>query len=97
MYREFKAWEVLGIRVAATTGDYDSTDEWLGRYDIIIATSEKFDSLLRHGSASMPLITGQLPLGSSSPYCPPPSPDKLHETLITSAPVVNYWGGSCVL
>ena len=49
-YREFKAWEVLGLRVAATTGDYDSTDEWLGRYDIIIATSEKFDSLLRHGS-----------------------------------------------
>ncbi|NJE09458.1 DEAD/DEAH box helicase [Thermococcus sp. MAR1] len=49
-YREFKVWEALGLRVAATTGDYDSTDEWLGRYDIIIATSEKFDSLLRHGS-----------------------------------------------
>jgi len=47
-YREFKSWEALGIRVAATTGDYDSTDEWLGRYDIIVATSEKFDSLLRH-------------------------------------------------
>ncbi len=47
-YREFREWEKLGIRVAATTGDYDSTDEWLGRYDIIIATSEKFDSLLRH-------------------------------------------------
>lgn len=49
-YREFKEWEVLGLRVAATTGDYDSTDEWLGRYDIIVATAEKFDSLLRHGS-----------------------------------------------
>jgi len=49
-YREFKEWEVLGIRVAATTGDYDSTDDWLGRYDIIVATAEKFDSLLRHGS-----------------------------------------------
>ncbi|NJE05234.1 ATP-dependent DNA helicase [Thermococcus sp. M36] len=47
-YREFKEWESLGIRVAATTGDYDSTDEWLGRYDIIVATAEKFDSLLRH-------------------------------------------------
>ncbi|WP_297476938.1 ATP-dependent DNA helicase [Thermococcus sp.] len=47
-YREFKEWEKLGIRVAATTGDYDSTDEWLGRYDIIVATAEKFDSLLRH-------------------------------------------------
>ncbi|NJE43382.1 ATP-dependent DNA helicase [Thermococcus sp. GR6] len=50
-YREFKEWEVLGLRVAATTGDYDSTDEWLGRYDIIVATAEKFDSLLRHGSS----------------------------------------------
>ncbi|ASJ07598.1 ATP-dependent DNA helicase [Thermococcus pacificus] len=47
-YREFKEWESLGVRVAATTGDYDSTDEWLGRYDIIVATAEKFDSLLRH-------------------------------------------------
>ncbi|AFL95651.1 Ski-2 like helicase [Thermococcus cleftensis] len=49
-YREFKEWEKLGLRVAATTGDYDSTDEWLGRYDIIVATAEKFDSLLRHGA-----------------------------------------------
>ena len=49
-YREFKEWESLGIRVAATTGDYDSTDDWLGRYDIIVATAEKFDSLLRHGA-----------------------------------------------
>ncbi len=49
-YREFKEWEKLGLKVAATTGDYDSTDDWLGRYDIIVATAEKFDSLLRHGA-----------------------------------------------
>ncbi|WP_048159968.1 ATP-dependent DNA helicase [Thermococcus barophilus] len=49
-YREFKTWEDLGVRVAVTTGDYDSSEEWLGKYDIIIATSEKFDSLLRHKS-----------------------------------------------
>ncbi|AIF68475.1 dynein regulation protein LC7 [Palaeococcus pacificus DY20341] len=49
-YREFKEWENFGVRVAMTTGDYDSGDEWLGSYDIIIATSEKFDSLLRHKS-----------------------------------------------
>jgi len=47
-YREFRDWERIGLRVAATTGDYDSRDEWLSRYDIIVATSEKFDSLLRH-------------------------------------------------
>ncbi|AEH24478.1 ATP-dependent DNA helicase [Pyrococcus yayanosii] len=48
-YREFKVWEALGLRVAVTTGDYDRKEEWLGRYDIIVATAEKFDSLLRHG------------------------------------------------
>jgi len=36
------------IRVAISTGDYDSSDPWLGRYDIIICTNEKADSLLRH-------------------------------------------------
>ena len=49
-YREFREWEKLGLKVAATTGDYDSTEEWLGRYDIIVATAEKFDSLLRHSA-----------------------------------------------
>ncbi|NJE26775.1 ATP-dependent DNA helicase [Thermococcus sp. MV5] len=49
-YKEFKFWEKLGIKIAMTTGDYDSTESWLGKYDIIIATSEKFDSLLRHKS-----------------------------------------------
>ncbi|WP_297064765.1 ATP-dependent DNA helicase [Thermococcus sp.] len=49
-YREFKEWEKLGLKIAATTGDYDSTDEWLGKYDIIVATAEKFDSLLRHNA-----------------------------------------------
>ncbi|CAB49795.1 ATP-dependent DNA helicase [Pyrococcus abyssi] len=50
-FREFKDWERLGLKVAMATGDYDSKDEWLGKYDIIIATAEKFDSLLRHGSS----------------------------------------------
>jgi helicase len=36
------------ITVALSTGDYDGSDPWLGRYDIIIATNEKCDSLLRH-------------------------------------------------
>ncbi|AEC52769.1 ski2-like helicase [Pyrococcus sp. NA2] len=50
-YKEFKDWEEIGLKVAMATGDYDSKDEWLGKYDIIIATAEKFDSLLRHGSS----------------------------------------------
>ncbi len=36
------------LRVGVSTGDYDSSDPWLGRYDIIISTNEKADSLLRH-------------------------------------------------
>jgi helicase len=36
------------VRVGISTGDYDSSDPWLGRYDIIISTNEKADSLLRH-------------------------------------------------
>ncbi len=42
-----QAWQRIGMRVAVTTGDYDSKDEWLARYDLIIATNEKADSLLR--------------------------------------------------
>ncbi len=49
-YEELKAFEPLGIKVAISTGDYDSTGERLGRYDIIVATSEKADSLLRHSA-----------------------------------------------
>ncbi len=48
----------LGIKVAMSVGDRDSSDIWLAGYDIIIATSEKLDSLIRHG---MPWI-GQIGL-----------------------------------
>jgi len=36
------------IRIGISTGDFDSTDPWLERYDVIIMTNEKSDSLLRH-------------------------------------------------
>ncbi|UCD07374.1 MAG: DEAD/DEAH box helicase [Candidatus Aenigmatarchaeota archaeon] len=49
-YQEFKEkYEPLGIRIAISIGDLDSSDPWLANYDLIIVTSEKFDSLLRHG------------------------------------------------
>lgn len=53
-YEEFKKYTKLEkgrgqrIRIAISTGDYDSSDPRLGRYDIIICTNEKADSLLRH-------------------------------------------------
>lgn len=37
-----------GFRAAISTGDYDSSDPWLVDYDVIVATNEKADSLLRH-------------------------------------------------
>ncbi|MHA1979252.1 MAG: DEAD/DEAH box helicase [Candidatus Hodarchaeales archaeon] len=47
-YRNFKRFQDLGVRVAITSGDYDSKDHYLPRYDIIVSTNEKFDALLRH-------------------------------------------------
>ncbi|HDD46390.1 MAG TPA: DEAD/DEAH box helicase, partial [Candidatus Aenigmarchaeota archaeon] len=48
-YNDFKEkYEKLGIKVGISTGDLDSSDSWLAKYDIIIVTSEKLDSLLRH-------------------------------------------------
>lgn len=48
-YEEFKQrYEPLGISIGIATGDYDVVDPRLARYQILIATSEKVDSLLRH-------------------------------------------------
>lgn len=53
-FEEFKKYEVISkpdgerVRVGISTGDYDSADPWLERYDIIVCTNEKADSLLRH-------------------------------------------------
>ncbi|HWH09233.1 MAG TPA: DEAD/DEAH box helicase [Candidatus Thermoplasmatota archaeon] len=38
----------LGLRVALAIGDLDGEDPQLARYDIVVATSEKADALLRH-------------------------------------------------
>lgn len=55
--REFKELLASGedrkVKVAATSGDYDSEDRWLADYDVIICTNEKADSLLRHGAEWM--------------------------------------------
>lgn len=38
----------LGLKVAIATGDLDAEDPQLARYDIVVATSEKADALMRH-------------------------------------------------
>jgi len=47
-YQRFKEFSEIGVRVGISTGDLDSRDEWLVNRDIIVATSEKVDSLLRN-------------------------------------------------
>lgn len=37
-------------KVAMSVGDFDSKTPWLSDYDIIVCTTEKLDSLIRHGS-----------------------------------------------
>jgi helicase len=38
----------LGLRVALAIGDLDDEDPQLSRFDVVVATSEKADALLRH-------------------------------------------------
>jgi len=47
-YEELCLFEKLGLKVGISTGDLDDSDPRLSRYDIIVCTSEKADSLLRH-------------------------------------------------
>ena len=47
---EFERWEDHGVTVGVSTGNYDSDGEWLATRDIIVATSEKVDSLIRNGA-----------------------------------------------
>ena len=47
-YEELKAFEPVGLKVGISVGDYDSPDPSLERFDVIVATSERADSLLRH-------------------------------------------------
>ena len=62
-YEEFKKYRKLTnadgrrVRVAISTGEYDSSDPRLGRYDIIIMTNEKCDSLLRHKASWIEDVT----------------------------------------
>ncbi|MFH1780252.1 MAG: DEAD/DEAH box helicase [Candidatus Micrarchaeota archaeon] len=48
-HREFtEKLALFGMSVALSTGDLDDSSEVLSQYDVVIVTSEKLDSLLRH-------------------------------------------------
>ena len=54
-YRNFKKRYGRIAKIALSIGDIDSSDPYIAEYDLIITTSEKLDSLIRHHS---PWISG---------------------------------------
>ena len=56
-FENIKKSDGRGVLAGIATGDFDSNDEWLGNFDIIVATSEKVDSLLRNRSHWISEIT----------------------------------------
>jgi len=55
-YQTFKKYEKMGLKIALSIGDYDSSDRWLERYDIIVTSYEKLDSLMRHKATFIPFV-----------------------------------------
>jgi len=54
---KFEDFSGKGVRVGVATGDLDRRDAYLGRNDVVVATSEKVDSLLRNGAPWLSEIT----------------------------------------
>jgi helicase len=54
---KFEEFGNKGVKVGIATGDFDRRDDMLGRNDIIVATSEKVDSLLRNSAKWIADIT----------------------------------------
>ncbi|WP_224333367.1 ATP-dependent DNA helicase [Haloprofundus halobius] len=54
---EFERFEQFGVDIGVSTGNYDSTSEWLATRDIIVATSEKVDSLVRNNASWISELT----------------------------------------
>jgi helicase len=47
---EFREFEAFGLSVGVSTGNYEEEEEWLSTCDVVVATSEKVDSLVRNGA-----------------------------------------------
>ncbi|MCD6324488.1 MAG: DEAD/DEAH box helicase [Desulfurococcales archaeon] len=54
---EFRFWSKLGMKVGLTTGDYDEPGEWLGKYDVVVSTYERLDSILRLKPSWLPEVS----------------------------------------
>lgn len=47
-FQELKKLRKLGLKVSIAAGDYDESPQIIRRSDVVVATSEKLDSMLRH-------------------------------------------------
>jgi len=54
---EFEQFEAYGLDVGVSTGNYESEGGWLASKDIVVATSEKVDSLVRNGAPWLDELT----------------------------------------
>jgi len=56
-FRQFRKKYGHLIKIALSIGDLDSDDPYLANYDMIICTSEKFDSLIRHKAPWLSMVS----------------------------------------
>jgi helicase len=54
---EFERWSEVDVEVGVSTGNFESDEEWLGSRDVVVATSEKVDSLIRNGAPWLDDVT----------------------------------------
>ncbi len=54
---EFEEFEAYGLDIGVSTGNYESDGGWLAGKDIIVATSEKVDSLVRNNASWLDELT----------------------------------------
>ena len=52
-YEDLKKMSALGMKVAISVGDYDDSPDFIRRFDVIVCTSEKADSLFHHDPSVM--------------------------------------------
>lgn len=52
-YDDMKKLRKLGMKVAISVGDYDDSPDFIKRFDVIVCTSEKADSLFHHDPSVM--------------------------------------------
>ena len=52
-FEDLKKLRSLGIKVGISVGDYDESPDFIKRYDVIVCTSEKADSLFHHDPSAL--------------------------------------------